>query len=84
MKRFLLALLGAILLIAGVGVTTVSHQALSFGWFAYAPLQKDAVFPGAGMVILAPGELWGMGMVVAGLVMLAFWAGFRTARRNRG
>ena len=84
MKRFLPALLGAILLIAGVGVTAVSHQALSFGWFAYAPLQAETVFPGAGMVILAPGELWGMGMVVAGLVMLAFWSGFRTARRNRG
>jgi len=84
LKRFLPVILAALLLIAGVGVMMVSHQAMSFGWFAYAPLSQQTYFPGAGMIILAPGELWGMGMVVAGLIMLAFWSGYRTARRNRG
>lgn len=83
LKRFLPAALAVLLLISGVGVFAVSRQAAAFGWFAYAPLSQETFFPGAGLVMLSPGELWGMGMVVAGLVLLAFWSGYRTAGRNR-
>ncbi|MFB8000450.1 cytochrome c oxidase subunit I [Streptomyces sp. NPDC056002] len=48
------------------GVTVVSGLAVpggaaSFGWFAYAPLNSAIHTPGAG------GDLWTMGLVVAGL-----------------
>jgi cytochrome c oxidase subunit I len=44
-----------------VSVLAVPGGAASFGWFAYAPLNSAIHTPGAG------GDLWTMGLVVAGL-----------------
>ncbi|WP_037673980.1 cytochrome c oxidase subunit I [Streptomyces griseus] len=53
-----LFLFGGLIVVSGV---VVPDGAASFGWFAYAPLNSALHTPGAG------GDLWAMGLVVAGL-----------------
>ncbi|GAA2239918.1 MULTISPECIES: aa3-type cytochrome oxidase subunit I [Kitasatospora] len=51
-------LFGGLIVVSGF---LTSNGAASFGWFAYAPLNGPVRSPGAG------GDLWAMGLVVAGL-----------------
>ncbi|MEV7184463.1 cytochrome c oxidase subunit I [Kitasatospora sp. NPDC093102] len=51
-------LLGGLMVLSGFLTT---QGAPSFGWFAYAPLNGPLFSPGAG------GDLWALGLVVAGL-----------------
>ncbi|MFD4658202.1 cytochrome c oxidase subunit I [Kitasatospora sp. NPDC058444] len=51
-------LLGGLMVLSGFLTT---QGAPSFGWFAYAPLNGPVFSPGAG------GDLWALGLVVAGL-----------------
>ncbi|MEU3570114.1 cytochrome c oxidase subunit I [Kitasatospora sp. NPDC036755] len=51
-------LLGGLMVLAGFLTT---GGAAAFGWFAYAPLNGPVFSPGAG------GDLWALGLVVAGL-----------------
>ncbi|PSJ26889.1 cytochrome c oxidase subunit I [Streptosporangium nondiastaticum] len=53
-----LFLLGGLIVVSGF---VVPGGAAPFGWFAYAPLNSAVYSPGAG------GDLWAMGLVVAGL-----------------
>ncbi|MFI0785918.1 cytochrome c oxidase subunit I [Streptomyces lydicus] len=53
-----LFLLGGLMVVSGF---VVPGGAASFGWFAYAPLNGPVFAPGTG------GDLWTMGLVVAGL-----------------
>ncbi|WP_190132260.1 aa3-type cytochrome oxidase subunit I [Streptomyces mashuensis] len=53
-----LFLFGGLIVVSGF---LVPEGAASFGWFAYAPLNDAVHTPGAG------GDLWAMGLVVAGL-----------------
>ncbi|MDQ0752392.1 cytochrome c oxidase subunit 1 [Streptomyces africanus] len=53
-----LFLFGGLIVVSGLAVP---GGAASFGWFAYAPLNSAVHTPGAG------GDLWTMGLVVAGL-----------------
>ncbi|MGK5547505.1 aa3-type cytochrome oxidase subunit I [Streptomyces sp. URMC 127] len=53
-----LFLLGGLIVVSGF---VVPGGAAPFGWFAYAPLNSAVFSPGAG------GDLWAMGLVVAGL-----------------
>ncbi|MFG2638013.1 cytochrome c oxidase subunit I [Streptomyces sp. NPDC048362] len=53
-----LFLFGGLIVVSGLAVP---GGAASFGWFAYAPLNSAIHTPGAG------GDLWTMGLVVAGL-----------------
>ncbi|WP_443058026.1 aa3-type cytochrome oxidase subunit I [Streptomyces sp. KLMMK] len=55
---FWLFLLGGLMVVSGF---VVPGGAAPFGWFAYAPLNSAVFSPGAG------GDLWAMGLVVAGL-----------------
>ncbi|MEV4442846.1 cbb3-type cytochrome c oxidase subunit I, partial [Streptomyces sp. NPDC049577] len=53
-----LFLFGGLMVVSGF---LVPGGAAAFGWFAYAPLNSAVYSPGAG------GDLWAMGLVVAGL-----------------
>ncbi|MCC3767933.1 cytochrome c oxidase subunit I [Streptomyces sp. UNOC14_S4] len=53
-----LFLFGGLIVVSGL---VVPGGAAPFGWFAYAPLNSAVYSPGAG------GDLWAMGLVVAGL-----------------
>ncbi|MFF4533461.1 cytochrome c oxidase subunit I [Streptomyces sp. NPDC001407] len=53
-----LFLFGSLIVVSGL---VVPGGAAPFGWFAYAPLNSAVYSPGAG------GDLWAMGLVVAGL-----------------
>ncbi|WP_190024551.1 aa3-type cytochrome oxidase subunit I [Streptomyces hiroshimensis] len=53
-----LFLFGGLIVVSGF---VVPGGAAPFGWFAYAPLNSAVFSPGAG------GDLWAMGLVVAGL-----------------
>ena len=53
-----LFLFGALMVVSGF---VVPGGAAAFGWFAYAPLNSGVFSPGSG------GDLWAMGLVLAGL-----------------
>ena len=57
-----------------------SNATTSFGWFAYAPLSNQ-IFTGSGMAFVSQGTQIGLAVAVAGLLVRAFWAGYRTGRR---
>ncbi|HYH76570.1 MAG TPA: hypothetical protein VD841_03590 [Arthrobacter sp.] len=57
-----------------------SNATTSFGWFAYAPL-SDQLFTGAGTALVSQGTQIGLAVAVAGLLVLAFWAGYRFGRQ---
>jgi heme/copper-type cytochrome/quinol oxidase subunit 1 len=57
-----------------------SNANASFGWFAYAPLSNEP-FSGSGMAFLTQGAQFGLAVAVAGLLVLAFWAGHALGRR---
>ena len=51
------------------------------GWFAYAPL-SNTPFSGNGIAFITQGTQVGLVIAVVGLLLLAFWAGYRTGRRS--
>jgi heme/copper-type cytochrome/quinol oxidase subunit 1 len=57
-----------------------SNANASFGWFAYAPLSNEP-FSGSGMAFLTQGAQFGLAVAVAGLLVLAFWAGHALGRK---
>jgi heme/copper-type cytochrome/quinol oxidase subunit 1 len=74
---------GAVLPVAALAVVLVgcfvawnNSQNVSFGWFAYAPLSNEP-FSGSGLAFVTPGTQAGLAIAVVGLLVLAFWAGYR-------
>lgn len=51
------------------------------GWFAYAPL-SNGTFIANGAALITQGTQAGLAIVVLGLLMLTFWAGYRLGRRG--
>jgi len=50
------------------------------GWFAYAPL-SNTPFGANGAAFVTQGTQVGLAVAGAGLLLLAFWAGYRLGRR---
>ncbi len=71
-----------LMVLLGTAIILVAGSEASFGWFAYAPLSNTTFLP-EGMVYLGASSRAGMGLCGAGLVVLAFWTGYRTGRRRR-
>jgi heme/copper-type cytochrome/quinol oxidase subunit 1 len=57
-----------------------SNANAGIGWFAYAPLSNQ-LFAGNGVAFVSQGTQIGVAVAVAGLLVLAFWAGYRIGRR---
>jgi heme/copper-type cytochrome/quinol oxidase subunit 1 len=72
-------LLGVVIMVAGCFVAW-SNRNSYVGWFAYAPLSNE-VFSGNGITFMSQGTEAGLGIMVAGLLVLAFWAGYRRGVR---
>lgn len=53
----------------------------TIGWFAYAPLSNQP-FSGNGMTFVTEGTQIGLAVAVIGLLVLAFWAGYRIGKRR--
>jgi len=51
------------------------------GWFAYAPLSNQP-FSVPGAAFITRGTQFGLALVVAGLLVLAYWTGYRVGRRG--
>ncbi|MCU1511515.1 MAG: hypothetical protein JWO34_1355 [Arthrobacter sp.] len=75
-------LLAVSLLLAGLILTSLPVRSQDFGWFAYAPLSQQT-FQLQGLVLIGP-EAWaGIAMISLGLLILAFWSGYRVGSRSR-
>jgi heme/copper-type cytochrome/quinol oxidase subunit 1 len=80
--RFVAPLLAVTLLAAGAVLLSLPVRQENFGWFAYAPLSEQ-VFAGQGLLVMDAEKWTGVGLLGAGLLILAFWSGYRTAlKRN--
>jgi hypothetical protein len=51
------------------------------GWFAYAPL-SNMPFTANGAAFITQGTQIGLAIAVVGLLLLAFWAGYRLGRKT--
>ncbi|UIK89097.1 hypothetical protein [Arthrobacter polaris] len=69
----LVAVIAGIVLVAGAGGRA------EFGWFAYAPLSNET-FISDDLVFLGPRIKAGLALMLLGLLLLAFWSGYRTGR----
>ena len=58
-----------------------SNANASIGWFAYAPLNNQ-LFTGNGLTFVTQGTQIGLAVAVIGLLVLAFWAGYRTGKAS--
>ncbi|GGI91040.1 hypothetical protein [Pseudarthrobacter scleromae] len=74
-----LPIAGLVVLLVGCVVAWLNRNTY-IGWFAYAPLSNQP-FSGTGMAFLSPGTQAGLAIAVVGLLLLAFWAGYRTGRK---
>lgn len=73
--------LGVAALLVGCIVAWNGQANASFGWFAYAPLSNDT-FNGSGMTFVTQGTQIGLSIAVLALLVLAFWAGYRSGTRS--
>lgn len=67
-------LLGLVAVLAGVLIAYLNRGFT--GWFAYAPLSNQP-FTANGAAFITQGTQVGLAVMVAGLLVLAFWAGYR-------
>lgn len=72
-----LTVIGLVVFIAGL-MTPVT-----FGWFAYQPLANATFAPGGAGVFLSPTTVIGLGVLILGLVTLAFLTGWLAGANRR-
>ncbi len=76
LREAVLPIAALAVVLVGCFVAWNNSQNVSFGWFAYAPLSNEP-FSGSGLAFVTPGTQAGLAIAVAGLLVLAFWAGYR-------
>lgn len=75
-------LLAVSLLLAGLVLTSLPVRSQDVGWFAYAPLSQQT-FQLQGLVLIGAEAWTGIAMISLGLLILAFWSGYRVGARRR-
>ena len=80
--RVAVPLAAAAMLLAGLVFLAQPVQQEDFGWFAYAPLATGPVLP-QGLMFMGASAWTGSALIGVGLLVLAFWSGFRTGRQAR-
>ncbi|MDQ0819672.1 heme/copper-type cytochrome/quinol oxidase subunit 1 [Arthrobacter sp. V4I6] len=75
-------LLAVSLLLAGLILTSLPVRSQDVGWFAYAPLSQQT-FQLQGLTMIGPEAWTGIAMISLGLLILAFWSGYRIGTRSR-
>ncbi|NRG41300.1 hypothetical protein HRK28_10245 [Rathayibacter sp. VKM Ac-2835] len=80
-RRWLLPAAGVLLVVIGIIVAATTPSEVSFGWFAYAPL-SETMFSPVGTMVVPPGQATAGALIVLGLLVLAFCAGWLLARRR--
>ncbi|KUM33601.1 hypothetical protein [Arthrobacter sp. EPSL27] len=76
----ILPVVGLVAVFVGCFVAWSNANTETMGWFAYAPLSNE-VFTGTGIAFVSQGTQIGLAVAIAGLLVLAFWAGYRIGRR---
>lgn len=80
--RVAVPLVAAAMLLAGLVLLAQPVSSEDFGWFAYTPLATGPVVP-QGLMFMGA-ETWaGIALIGVGLLVLAFWSGYRTGRQAR-
>lgn len=64
-----------------IGILVVRSPRQDVGWFAYAPLANEP-FSSNNLVFMDGTARLGYALILAGLLLLAFWAGYRFALRR--
>lgn len=80
--RVVVPLAAAAMLLAGLILLAQPVSQEDFGWFAYAPLPTGPVVP-QGLMFMGAGAWAGVALIGVGLLVLAFWSGYRTGRQSR-
>jgi heme/copper-type cytochrome/quinol oxidase subunit 1 len=78
-RRFLVPLIAVASAVIGILVVRAPRQ--DVGWFAYAPLANDTSSSN-NLVFMDGTARLGYALILAGMLLLAFWAGYRFAPRR--
>jgi len=78
--RVAVPLIAAAMLVAGLVFLAQPVSQEDFGWVAYAPLPTGPVVL-QGLLIMGPWTWAGVALIGIGLLLLAFWSGYRTGRQ---
>lgn len=78
LRKYGLLFAGLILSIVGAALLLSPASSYGFGWTAYAPLNATTFAP----MWMPPTTVAGVVLIVAGLVLVAGWVGFRLGRRR--
>ena len=83
--RVAVPLAAVAMLLAGLVLLAQPVPQEDFGWFAYAPLATGPVVP-QGLMFMGATAWAGAALIGVGLLVLAFWSGYRAGRqvRDRG
>ena len=81
--RVAVPLTAAAMLLAGLALLARPVTQEDFGWVAYAPLATGPVVL-QGLMIMGAWIWAGVALISIGLLLLAFWSGYRTGRQARG
>ena len=80
--RVAVPLTAAAMLLAGLALLARPVTQEDFGWVAYAPLATGPVVP-QGLMFMGASAWTGSALIGVGLLVLAFWSGYRTGRQAR-
>ena len=80
--RLAVPLAATAMLLAGLVLLAQPVSSEDFGWFAYAPLDSRLVVP-QGLMFMSAAAWTGVALIGAGLLVLAFWSGYRAGRQAR-